>query len=179
MKSRVFEWIASLLKEFSGKNLEVYRQLKTFTISKINEIVAVNTRQTKRLLDRYFEDMKQTVIMQLSLNPEMQLNYLEQVVENLKDSREKIEDPSIIRLYLNLLCRSMVKENRKLVLQELQDFSEYYNINEILRLCKENGIKDAVIYLDERLGNIEEALALRLEVIFAGIRSLIHLDIEI
>lgn len=141
----------------------MYRQLKSLVLEKIEDILAVNTKETKELLDKYYEMDKKDVVKRLATTPELQLDYLEQVLEGMKEVVEKRDD-NIVQMYLNLLCRSNAKEKRKQVLEKLIEFKESYQMDELLFICKDCKLKDAVIYLEEGLKNYEEALKLRIEV---------------
>ena len=133
-------------------------------------MVAIDTYEAKQLFDSYFEDEKPQVAKVLQKTPDLQLDYIEQVIESFREdgkSREEgksMEDQNLVETYLKLLCTSKSKARRKQVMKELVYFEEEYQIHEILKLCKQNNLKEAMAYLEERLGNMEAAVLLQLSV---------------
>lgn len=164
LKKKVFGWISLLLQQFQETDPEVYKQIKQFTISRIAEIVAIDTYEAKQLLDSFFEEEKSEVAKLLQKTPDLQLDYIEQVIESFREVGKSIDDPNLVETYLKLLCTSKSKSRRKQVMRELMYFEDEYQIHELLKLCKQNHLKEGMSYLEERLGNMEAAVLLRISV---------------
>ena len=114
------------------------------------------------MIDKYFKSKEKAVIYKLNTEPEMQLLFIEKILQGRKQN-ESVDD-EIIELYILLLCKSSDKKKRKEVLKKLQEYTYTPNC---LNYCKEYKIKDAWAYLEEKFGspeNIDKAIELKFEV---------------
>ena len=122
----------------------------------------INPEQTKDLIDKYFKSKEKSVIFKLDTQPELQLTFIEKVLQGRKQN-EPIDD-DIIDRYIFLLCQSSDKKKRKEVLTKLKEYTYTPNC---LIYCQKYKIKDAWAYLEEKFGspeNIDKAIELTFEV---------------
>lgn len=131
----------------------------------------INCELTKQLIERYFKAEEQIVVLSLSPEPEVQLEYLEKMLEG-RQQGDFIDDKLLV-LHIELLCRlkdkrnSQGKKRGKTILETLM--ANDYPQDDCVELCKKHQIKDAWAYLERKRGGssgIHQALSLQLEVIF-------------
>lgn len=129
--------------------------------------VVINCEQTKQLIERYFKSEEEAVVLSLSPEPEVQLEYLEKMLEG-RQQGDWVDDKLLV-LHIELLCRLQKGPNgvnrRKKILQTLKAFD--YPQDDCLEICKKYQIKEAWAYLEQKRGGtngIETAVQLQFEV---------------
>ena len=82
--------------------------------------------------------------MKLDKYPELQLEYIENKLKELReDGRQKYMDNKILALHIQLLSETKPES----ILQELQNW--HYPLDEALRICMNKKILDAQAYILE------------------------------
>lgn len=147
----MFEWIHSTLDrlQMNGTTHEPFEKLKTAIEACIPELVALNVDQTIKVVDRWFEEHQERIILQLNSHPETQFGYLQKLIEsNEKHIQNLINEAQIagtnpteckqwldfLVLYVKLLC----KFDRKNVQEYVS--KEFYPVERCLDICKQEGV---------------------------------------
>ena len=161
---KIFDWLEFLLSRLKERDNGKYELIEALVLEKISEIVSIHTKSAKQLIEKHFSVHKIKIVNSLQDNPELQLKYLGEKLENESTISLKEDNPEEIQLYIKLLCNSRRKNQKKKLLNKLQVFEQFYKLDEILSLCKSGNIKDAQAFLEERSGNIPTAVRLGIEV---------------
>ena len=120
------------------------------------------------MIEKFFKAEEETVVMSLASEPEVQLEYLEKMLEGREqgDTSDKM-----LNLHIELLCQLKDtkgpngKRRRNNILQALQ--SNYYPQDACLEICKKYQIKEAWAYLERKRGGpagMTQAINLQFEV---------------
>ena len=138
--------------------------IKDLLLDKMGDFVNVSTKHTKQLIEKHFNGQKIKIVKSLEKSPELQLKFLEEELADAGKDANHEEYAEEIELYVKLLCQTDIKEEKKKVLEKLKKYEGYYNLEEILVICQKKRYKEAWAYIEERMGNIDAAITLRLEV---------------
>ena len=137
-------------------------------LDKMGDFVNVSTKHTKQMIEKYFSGQKIKIVKSLEKSPELQLKFLEEELEeNNADSSRVVnheEYAEEIELYIKLLCQSDSKAQQKKMIEMLKKYEAYYKLEEILVIFERKRYKQGWAYIEERMGNIDQAITLRLEV---------------
>eukprot|EP00743_Colponemidia_sp_Colp-15_P010359 GILK01011401.1.p1 GENE.GILK01011401.1~~GILK01011401.1.p1 ORF type:complete len:872 (+),score=181.18 GILK01011401.1:61-2616(+) len=87
-KPKVFDWIRQMMEghELSGKQHQQVRQL---VLSHLPDLVRLDGAATATLIRDTFANEQETVIQQLNSSPQLQLHYLETLIQKSKKPKEK------------------------------------------------------------------------------------------
>jgi predicted transcriptional regulator len=123
-------------------------------VSQTKNLVALNSELTQDLLVKHCKDKQLAAINQLAAFPNIQYDFLKQMVNN-HDFSELDSDVKLV--YLNTMCQidfyEVPKEIRK------RDFP----LDEALKICEKFNHAEAIIAIEERMGRAEEAMLRYLE----------------
>ena len=167
-KDNLFSWINMTLMSLKDKDISEFNKLKTDICNYVCAIGSISVDRLAALVNSWFSDQKNIILMNLDKEPTIQLAYVELLLKdinkdlqenenNIEDERDVIE--YILKLHIKLLC----KENRKHeVLRNLKK-NPLYPLEECLKIVKEHQVLDAMIYLHQQMGASKEALDLSME----------------
>ena len=125
--------------------------------------------ETAIVVDEWFKHQHEKVISKLKDQPNLQLKYVAKVIKdkeeyistlllkeniNKSNSEEYQQYKNLLIQHIQLLCNLNKDEVYKFVKKK------YYPKDDCYKLCKENGIHIATAYLEKKMGNFSEALAI-------------------
>jgi len=188
-KSKVFNWIDKILtrlheeaEEDENMNAQAtIERLKQEILRSLRELVEIDSELTADLVRRWFKNAHKEVINKLDLVPELQLEYLTNIIYKRDQEKAKVEktpndhpnkketleiENDLLILNVKLLCMIRPREVRRF----LERYE--YPLAECLALCEEYNIKDAQAYILERTGAVSPALDLVLQILDERFESL-------
>ncbi|KAM3129559.1 hypothetical protein pb186bvf_018310 [Paramecium bursaria] len=141
----IFKWIVDILEKCSNNII----QFKERILYHLGTLVKIGALKTRQIISKYFQASDKSILSKLESLPHLQLEYLEHII--------KSEQPSddILKLHLNLLCKLKPEE----VLQKLQ--LRQYPLDDVIVICKQYEINDALAYALDRSGNIKEVIKVK------------------
>ena len=161
----MFAWAEYLLTEHKTNDPSSIRDL---ILDKMSDFVNVSTKHTKALIEKFFNGQKIKIVKSLEKSPDMQLKYLEEELEEHQMCTGKYvnheEHAQEIELYVKLLCQTDDKEQKKKTIDVLKKYELYYKFEEILAIFQRKNNLIGWAYIEERMGNVDKAIKLRLEV---------------
>lgn len=154
---------------------EDIREVKGKILKVIAELVKTDSVRTGEVIDNWLPDSQLQVISKLSSEPELQLRYLqdflnereEEIRINLLSTKKEQKNESVtdfkqlLRLHVKLLADKDSKDLKNVVLKDyypIDCLDEYENDESPI-------VKEALAYLYKRSGNIDKSLKLFLELI--------------
>lgn len=163
---RFFTWINLTLTKFKNDE-KAYEMFESILLEKNNliKIAKLSPERLHLLILDFFREQKKKVITNLYSEPEIQLKYIEVIVNYIKANLKEdiLEDPEydsfILSLHIELLCKEGKKNEVYLNLKEFN----HYPQKECLEICKNYKVIDAQIYLNLITGSINDALNLSLD----------------
>jgi hypothetical protein len=166
-ENKVFEWIDETFKELQEEDPLNFDSLKEEVLSKLPILADISIQNVTRLVENWFSLEQDVVIHKLDKAENLQLKYVENVIEKMKDEdisgeNEKKQEQytNLLKLHIKLLC----KLNPTQVLPNLQKRS-LYPVDECLKKCRKYKVNDAAIYLLQSTGQIMEALDLSISIL--------------
>lgn len=120
--------------------------MKQALINKITDLIQINSERTRDLFSRFNSESEKVVINKLENYPDLQLEYVENVLKKERDQGHKV-DSDLLILNITLLCKRAYTEK---ILYEVKTFE--YPLDNILPPCRQYGVKRATAYVLERLG---------------------------
>ena len=159
------------LKMNTKKDQNIFKEFKDAIMNNLIVIGEISMNELYNLVETYYSKEKKEVLNKLSEKPETQLKYVEILVEKINNSLRENEgilvgeEPewvdAILNLHLQLLCYLNKKDK---VLPSLKACS-LYPLNESLSLCLKCQIYDALIFLYKKVGYIDKALEVCLQLL--------------
>ncbi|KAI9292449.1 hypothetical protein K502DRAFT_332339 [Neoconidiobolus thromboides FSU 785] len=147
----------ALLKDEKWKEFKYQIELNFIQLTKIDP------KQTKNIIQLWYKDNEFEVIPLLDKEPELQYNYLKELVN------EEYEFNNELKLnYLNLLCQF----NSNQVINYLKFNCNEKIINEMMEIVKKYKIINGIVYLLELQGKLMEAMEEILKVIKLSFESI-------
>lgn len=167
-ETKVFEWIDETFRELYEDDPVNFEALKEETLNKLPILADLSIDNVTRLVENWFENEQDLVIHKLDKVSNLQLKYVENIIEKFKDdmdfsaeNEKKVEQHlSLLKLHIKLLCQ----QNPSQVLPNLKKRSSY-PVDECLKKCLKYKVYDAAIYLYQSTGAIRDALLLALDVL--------------
>lgn len=173
---QLFEWIDDTLKELNDIDNEIdnFENLKEEVLNKLPDLADLSIDKVTELVEKWFKDDQQNIVQKLNRVPKLQLKYVENVIEKSRDDIEnhligsitEVNDQKheyylqLLKMHIQLLCQYSKKD----VLPNLEKKLQFYPVDECLKICMDNKVYDAAIYLMQITGAIIEALKLSLNV---------------
>ena len=173
-KKVLFTWINSTLNDLMEDADEMLDDLKEEILVNLPNLAQVDPLSTSLLVDVWFRNRQNEAINYFKEQPELQLKYIEQIIEKDVDKIEKAVNNEltgddaeelfnyyfrILKKHIKLLCIL----NKKRVIEVLQN-SSFYPLDECLKKCEKYGAKEAAIYINQKLGDVHEAIGLSMNV---------------
>ena len=164
----LFSWINLTLYQLKDKDKNEFNKLKTDIFGKVCTIGKISVEQLASIVNCWFADQKNLILMNLEKEQKVQLAYVELLLKDitkelqenenmLDEDHEKIED--ILKMHIKLLC----KENRKNEILPNLIKIPLYPLDECLKIVKQYDVLDATIYLYRQTGAFKEALKLSMD----------------
>ena len=162
---------------------EAVNNFKKVILKNLDLIGAKSIENFELMISTWFSKEKKQVLDLLKNNTDIQLKYVELLVQKLikeiKDNQlidfsEMKEDEekyikNFLILHIRLLC--MKKEYRKIITYFKQ--CDVYPVEECIDICKNNEVTDALIFLYKKIGSIEKALEVCLNLISKIYKSIV------
>ena len=158
---KTFSFINEVLKNFKKENMKKYKEFKEEIYKRFIILSKLNIQKFQELIEKFFENDHIKVLQKLSEDKEIELNYIEGVLENYKDNNLPTEEEEILiyhtllNTHIDLLCEC---NRTNEILKNLKERVSYPD--ECLEKCLSNNVNDAAIFLYMRQDNIKEALDL-------------------
>ena len=150
VKLGIFRWIQNKFE-----TLDDYQatQLREDVMDCINLLVEIDSSQTSKLIKEYYQESQESIIDKLENAPKLQIKFIGKLLAEETDEDSSVRD--LVMKYIRLLCEYQ-PEN---LLDFLCSREDYY-FDDVLVLCKNYNITDAIAYLYEKLGSQNQALEL-------------------
>lgn len=126
----------------------------------------MNSEKTRELIARFHKDAENLVIHKLDAYPEMQLEYVQNVIKKEREAGRKIA-PELLVLQMSLYCQL----NPDLIIPQMEAYE--YPLDNILLVCRQHKIDFAIAYVLVRLGSIQEAITIYVEIFKDKVRAII------
>ncbi len=140
-----------------ANNNSKYTQLVDDTIQNFAALVQISASQANKLAaSAHFVDKLHAIQESLAVVPESLYLFLEKLLRERK--RGKIFDKDTLLLYITLLCQL----NPDSVVPELK--KNLYPMEEVLVICKRNGVLEGQAYICEIMDRQVEAFELYLKI---------------
>ena len=152
--------------------------IKQNIMKELHTLIRLEATMTAQLIiDKFGVEDHKRMIVQLDSNPNFQFQYLKGIMEAtgknkreapLLNSTKQFEvDAETAELYLRLLCQ--FEPNN--VLSFLQS-ETLFGLEKALSLCKQFQMREGVVYLLERMGDVQSALVERLSLLESQLSTL-------
>ena len=145
IQRKVFGWLSGIFKGLSIPEQEV---LKTELMIYLNQLVEIDSDLTAKFVTEWYQNKHLEIVRKLNNAPKLQMKYLGELV------KEAIEEDLVFK-YVVLLCQNDPKKV-KYFLENRED----YNFDECLAECMKYQVVEAAAFLNEKLGNVKDALDL-------------------
>jgi hypothetical protein len=166
----VFDFIYQTIPDDSiDRSIKV--EFKKEVMRGFGKLIQLDSDSSAKILLKFFSNDIELFLSKLEAYPEYQYSLLKSLyhlvlVEEF-DGMTKLEsNAKLNETYISLLC----KYDPKSVYSHLIGHPEY-DVAVLLRVCRENGIRDAYAYLLERSGDFASALKLNLENLFQQLEA--------
>ena len=161
----IFDFIILNLQELSIKDKNNFKKVKNFIKGKIELLANISINGITKLVNQFFKDEQEGVIKQLDNVPSVQLEYLENTINLYKENIDEINDNlKIKREYEQLLqmqlCLLIKLKKQNEILPKLKNDYEYYPLEHCLKICYENKVIDATIFICRVIKYFKKALLL-------------------
>ena len=175
-KENIFDFINmtfyNLNKDQNKK--EVIENFKKLILKNLDLVAAKSIEKFELMVSQWFSKEKKIILEELKKNQDIQLQYVELLVKKL--IREKKENNDIffsemkeeekyinnfLLLHINLLC---IKKETKKILNFFEQ-CDMYPIEECITICKNYKVIDALVFLYKKIGSIDKALGVCLDLI--------------
>ncbi|KRX00667.1 WD40-repeat-containing domain [Pseudocohnilembus persalinus] len=158
-KGKIFNWLKQLLHGMqSEEQYEDLRNVKQIIVNKLRDLLKVDIEQTREIISKYLKSEETFIVQKLNDYSDLQLEYIQNILENDREEGIKIEESILIR-HIELLCKLKPKKTKEQL--KLWD----YPLDKCEKICKENKILDAYAYLLEKNGKIGESLSVHIEIL--------------
>ena len=179
IKDNIFDFINMtfyrLSKEETKKGAESLDLFKKIILKNCDKIGARSIEKFELLISTWFAKEKRQVLEELRNNQDIQLKYVELLVQKLireKNETHELDFSSmkedeekyikqLLTLHVKLLC--IKKESDKIVKYFQQ--CDLYPIEESLQICKNFEVTDGMIFLYKKIGGVDKALEVCLDLI--------------
>ena len=184
-EEKLFEFINMTFYNLDLKqnNKNSKESFKKIILKNIDLIAAINIDKFELMITSWFNEEKKQVLDLLNKNKDIQLQYVELLVKKLIkelnvnqdfDFSELREDEekyikSYLLLHIKLLC---AKRETNKILSFLKK-CDLYPIDECIEICKKYEVTDGLVFLYKRIGCIDKALNVCLDLIKKLYNSLI------
>ncbi len=178
-ETRFFTWINLTLTKFKNDE-NAFNHFESLLLEKSNliKIVKLSPEKLHLLILDFFKDKKKEVVDKLYSEPEIQLKYIEVLVNYIKktlnENEDILTDPEydsyILALHIELLCKVGRKKEIYPNLQNLK----HYPSKKCLEICTNYNIIDASIYLNLIIGSVNDALKLSLNSLEENYNNIIN-----
>lgn len=173
----VFDWISDTLQDLNNIGDPDFEILKKEVLDNLNLLADMSIEFVSKLVEKWFENNQLYVIHKLDNAKNLQLKYVESVLEkfkeeadyNLESSKSAEQYQSLLKLQIRLLCKIRPKD----VLPNLIKRGQVYPINECLESCLQYKVYDGAIYLKQTLGEIKEALEISINLLNVSFEDLL------
>ena len=145
VKKKVFPWLNTIIKDLTESERE---QLKNNLMTYLNQLVEIDSDQTAKFVTEWYQNKHLEIVRKLNNAPKLQMKYLGELV------KDPIDEDLVFK-YVVLLCQHEPKK----VLRFLEN-REDYNFDLCLNECMKYKVIEAAAFLNEKLGNIKDALDL-------------------
>ena len=177
----IFDWINDSLYELEVAGDSNFDTLKKEVLDNLNLLAKISIEHINKLVEKWFENNQLYVIGKLQGVKDLQLKYVENVIDKFKEEADYNEDAgkkeeqyhSLLKLQINLLCKLKPHE----VLPNLIKRGQAYPISECLEYCLRYKVYDGAIYLKQTLGEIKEALEIAIK-LYSEIADEIFLNLK-
>lgn len=162
-EKKVFEWIDLTFRELKDEDDDNFNSLKEEVLNKLPLLADISIEKVTSLVENWYENEQDVIIEKLDKAENLQLKYVENVIEKIKDDvdysgeHDKKYDQyiKILNLHIKLLCKLYPSQ----VLPNLKKRSSY-PIDDCLKKCLEYKVYDAAIHLMQNTGAFKDALSL-------------------
>ncbi len=176
-EKKVFEWIDFTFRELKDEDDDNFNSLKLEVLNKLPLLADISIQNVTSLVENWYENEQDLIIEKLDKAEDLQLKYVENVIEKIKDDVEYTGDNDkkydqfmkILNLHIKLLC----KLNPSQVLPNLKKRNSY-PIDECLNKCMEYKVYDAAIHLMQNTGAFKDALILAVDTLKEGFDNIVE-----
>ena len=186
-EERLFQFInmtfysMNLKKAQKGNNTK--ETFKKIILKNIDSIATINIEKFELMISSWFNEEKKQILDLLNKNQDIQLQYVELLVKKLiKEMNEnhdidfseiKEEEEKYIQNYLLLHIKLLCAKNEKNKILFFFKKCDMYPIDDCIEICKKNEVTDALIFLYKKIGSIDKALEVCLDLIKKLYNSLV------
>jgi hypothetical protein len=156
---------------------ETENTLKALLRLRLQKLISISVSRTAELIIHWYSDELKTTIKDIA-DEQLKLRFLQWVISNTKQGIEYVMD------YFELKCKleqisSLYALEDSVYYALKTDEKNIFPLDMSLKVCKKYQIKEATAFLIEKKGNnIQEALALYIDVMRAKLRSFISKEQE-
>ena len=171
---KIYSFIDNILKDYKKENKEELEIYKNEIHNRFILLARLSMNKFIDLISKWFDNNHIASIEKLNENKEVELKYIEKVLDSYKESNLPTEDEEmliyslLLSTHISLLCE-LNKKNQ--ILPNLKKRASYPE--QCLDICLENKVYDAAIYLYLHQDNINDALELSNNVLKEDYETLI------
>lgn len=108
IKSKIFGWLWMSMERLESskakRDNDYFEMLKTYLLQKLTDLIKINSERTRDLVARFHSNAESQVISKLEVYPELQLEYVENVLKKERESSNKVSKDTLM-LYASLICQ--------------------------------------------------------------------------
>ncbi|CAD8191379.1 unnamed protein product [Paramecium octaurelia] len=158
VRSLVFDWVEMRMKELQQSDQDNFNQMRSALILKISDLIQIDWNKTRIIFSNYNSESEKVVIEKLSQFPELQLQYIDNVIKRERELGNKV-DANFLIINIQLLCQL----NPDKIIEEVSSYD--YPLEEILEPCKQYKILPAQAYILEKMGRIVESVSISCQIL--------------
>lgn len=170
-QERVFDFVEDMLRIMLSKpgEREKMNEVLKHILMKLEKFVQISSERTQKIISHFSKESEKKVVMSLNQQPELQLEYLDRMLQDL--DREVRVDDDILLLHVKLLCIYRPKQ----FIHELKDFN--YPLTDSLKICRDKNCLQGEAYFLEKISDYHNAMRIHLKILDRRIDKLTeHLE---
>jgi hypothetical protein len=158
---QIYLFIDNILKEYKKENTEEFEIYKNEIHNRFILLARLSMNKFIDLIGKWFDNNHIASIEKLNEDKEIELKYIEKVLDSYKENNLPTDDEEmliyslLLSTHIELLCELNKKDQ---ILPNLKKRASYPE--QCLDICLENKVYDAAIYLYLHQDNINDALEL-------------------
>ncbi|CAD8126614.1 unnamed protein product [Paramecium sonneborni] len=158
VRSLVFQWVEKTMNQLEQSDQDNFNQMRSALILKISDLIQIDWNKTRIIFSNYNSESEKVVIEKLSQFPELQLQYIDNVIKRERELGNKVDNNFLI-INIQLLCQL----NPDKIIDEVSQND--YPLEEILEPCKQYKILPAQAYILEKMGRIVESVQISCQIL--------------